>query len=355
MTASGADLAVDIVIDNYNYGEFLPDALASARGQTHPRVNVVVVDDGSTDASREILREQADGVAVVLKENGGQASALNAGAERCHGDIVMFLDADDVLKPDAAARVAEAFAGEEQPARVQFRMDVIDAAGQPTGEVKPFGHLPMPSGDLRRAELAHSFDLGWMPTSANAFRRASLRRILPIPEDTYRILADWYLVHLSTLLGPVVSLDEIGASYRVHGQNNFEHEKAEVDLDHVRRSVRLARPTAEALQRLAGELDLPAPRRIVSIADLGNRLISLRLDRGGHPLAEDRVVSLLAEAARAIPRRTDVSLAMRAMYAGWFVSMALAPGRAARALANVFLFPERRGSLNGLLGRLHRE
>ncbi len=354
MTRPPAETTIDVVIDNYNYGRFLPEAIASALAQTHPAVNVIVVDDGSTDESPQILRAQDDRVTVVLKENGGQASALNAGAERCTGDAVIFLDADDMLRPDAAARVAAAFAVDEPPARVQFRMDVIDAGGHPTGEVKPFRHLPMPSGDLRQAELELSFDLGWMPTSANAFRTDALRRILPIPEDSYRILADWYLVHLSTLLGPVLSLDEICASYRVHGGNNFEHEAVELDLDHVRRSIRLARPTAAALTRLAGELGLRQPDRVRSVADLGNRMISLKLDPGRHPVAEDRVGSLLGEAARAVPRRRDVSPAMRAMYAGWFTAMAVAPRPLARSLALLFLFPERRGSLNRMLGRQHR-
>jgi glycosyltransferase involved in cell wall biosynthesis len=355
MPSVAAEVAIDIVIDNYNYGEFLPHAIASARGQTHPAVNVIVVDDGSTDESREVLREHGDEVTVVLKENGGQASALNAGIERSGGDVVIFLDADDVLKPDAAERVAAAFVGVEAPVRVQYRMDVIDADGRPTGGVKPFRHLPMPSGDLRQAELAFSFDLGWMPTSANAFRADALRRVLPIPESSYRILADWYLVHLTTLLGPVLSLDEVCASYRVHGENNFEHETAELDLDRLRNSVRLARPTADALLQLAGELGLPRPRRIASVADLGNRLISLRLDPERHPLPDDRVGSLLAEAARTVRRRTDVSVAMRAMYAGWFAAMAVVPRRQARSLALLFLFPERRSSANRLLGRLHRD
>lgn len=351
---SAAEVVVDIVIDNYNYGRFLPDAIASARAQTHPAVNVIVVDDGSTDDSREVLSGQADEVTVVLKENGGQASALNAGAERCTGDVMVFLDADDLLKPDAAARIAAAFAADEALVRVQYRMDVIDAEGVPTGEEKPFRHLPMPSGDLRQRELVYSFDLGWMPTSANAFRTDALRRILPIPESSYRILADWYLVHLSTLLGPILSLDGILASYRVHGENNFEHETAELNLDQIRNSIRLAQPTMEGLLHLADELGLRRPDRIASVADLGNRLTSLRLEPARHPLPGDSIGSLLAEAARTIRRRRDVSVAMRAMYAGWFAAMAVAPRRAARHLALLFLFPERRGSLNQLLGRLHR-
>jgi hypothetical protein len=354
IAADPASVAIDVVIDNYNYGRFLGDAIASARAQTHPAVNLIVVDDGSTDDSRQLLEGLDDGVTVVLKENGGQASALNAGLERCSGDVVVFLDADDLLKPEAAARIAAAFAGPEPPARVQFRMDVIDAAGEPTGELKPFAHLPMPSGDLRREELSYSFDLGWMPTSANAFRADVLQRICPIPEGDYRILADWYLVHLSTLLGRIVSIDEVCASYRVHGENNFEHESAELNLDRLRNNIRLARPTEESLARLADEVGLQRPPQIVSVADLGNRMISLKLEPDLHPIASDSLRGLLRKASRAVPRRHDVSPAMRAMFAGWFAAMALAPRRLARQLALLFLFPERRSSVNRLFGRLHR-
>ncbi|HVV89013.1 MAG TPA: glycosyltransferase [Solirubrobacterales bacterium] len=341
------------MIDNYNYGAFLPQAIASARAQTHAAVNVIVVDDGSTDGSREVLAGIDDEVTVVLKDNGGQGSALNAGAECCHGDIVMFLDADDLLKPEAAARIAATFAADPGLAKVQYRMDVVDAAGRPTGEEKPWRHVPMPNGDLRQAELDYSFDLGWMPTSANAFRIDALRRVLPIPDD-YRILADWYLVHMTTLLGRVRSLEEICASYRVHGGNNFEHERPELDLDHLRRSIRLARPTCAGLERLGDELGLPRPRRVTSVADLGHRLVSLKLDPGRHPVRNDSVRSLLAEAMPTIRRRDDVSTTMKAMFAGWFVAIAMAPRRLARPLAVYFLFPERRGGINRVLKRLHR-
>jgi len=98
--------SVDIVVTNHNYGRFLPEAIESACAQTHPEVAVVVVDDGSSDDSREVLRRYEDQVQVVLKEQGGQASALNAGLERCRGEVLLVLDADDVLRPQAAERVA---------------------------------------------------------------------------------------------------------------------------------------------------------------------------------------------------------------------------------------------------------
>jgi glycosyltransferase involved in cell wall biosynthesis len=350
-----AALAVDIVINNYNYARFLPAAIEGACGQSHDPVRVIVVDDGSTDGSRELLRGYQDRVTVVLKENGGQASALNAGMERCEGDVVLFLDADDTLRPEAAARVAAAFAADEGVAKAQFRMEVIDAEGRPTGVLKPPVHIPMPSGDERAAELAFPFDLAWLPTSANAFRVEALRRILPIPELAYPVCgADWYLIHLATLLGDVASLEEVSGAYRVHGANNYEPEAPSLDLDHVRETIGYARATAAELLRLAGELGLPHPERILSLADLGNRIVSLRLDPRRHPIPSDRVGRLLADSVRAARRRGNVSAPMKLVFVAWFAAMALAPKALARRLALLFFFPESRASLNDVLGRLQR-
>lgn len=352
----GADVAVDIVVNNYNYGRFLAAAVESALAQTHPRTTVIVVDDGSTDDSRQVLLGFEERVSLVLKENGGQSSALNAGLELCEGNVVLFLDSDDVLHPDAAAAVAAAFAAAPDVAKVQFRMEVIDAEGRASGEIKPPLHLPLPQGDLRRAELAYPFDMAWLPTSANAFRLAALRRILPIPTAEYPVCgADWYLLHLTTLLGEVRSLDEVHASYRVHGGNNYESAEPELDLDHVRETIGFARATAASLLALAARLGLPHPSRILSLAELSNRLISLRLEPARHPVPGDGVGTILRDAVGACRRRDNVSIAMKAMFLGWFAAMAVAPRPLARGLAAQMLFPGRRDGLNQLLGRLQRQ
>jgi hypothetical protein len=348
---SADELAVDIVVDNYNYAKYLPAAIASARAQTHPQVNVIVVDDGSTDDSRAVLERYGDEVTVLLKENGGQASALNVGFERCEGDVVIFLDADDTLAPTAAATAAATFAADTEVVKVQFRTEVIDAEGKPIGRIKPAEHLPLPGGDVRAAELAYPFDLVWMATSANAFRASALRRIMPMPEQPFKTCADWYLVHLTALLGRVVSLPEVLGSYRLHGENSYEPQRAEVDLDHIRETIRYSEVTAKELLGLASELELPRPQRILSLADLANRMISLRLAPEHHPLPGDRAGELLRAALGAVRRRDNVGLAMKAMFVTWFAAMAVAPRPLARWLAVLFLFPERRPGLNSILGR----
>ncbi|MGN6664504.1 MAG: glycosyltransferase family 2 protein [Solirubrobacterales bacterium] len=350
-----SSLAVDVVVTNHDYARFLPEAIESALAQTHPGVNVVVVDDGSTDGSREVLRGFGNRVEVVLRERGGQAAALNAGLERCRGEVLLVLDADDRLRPQAAERVAAAFAARPELSKVQFPMAIVDAEGAPTGAVKPGGHLRAPTGDQRRAELAYPFDLPWMPGGGTGFRAEAVRRILPIPAADYpRSGADWYLVHLTALLGEAALLEEVCAEYRVHGGNAYELDRDEIDLDHVREAIGFAGATTRSLEALAEELGLAHERPILSCADLANRLVSLRLDPERHPVAGDRPGALVADALRAARRRFDVSLPMKALLVGWFALEAAAPRRLARPLAELFLFPGRRARFNRLLGRLQR-
>jgi glycosyltransferase involved in cell wall biosynthesis len=342
----GAPLSVDVVINNHNYGRFLGAAIESALGQTHDRVGVIVVDDGSTDHSRDVIARYASRITPVLKPNGGQASALNAGFARTTAEIVIFLDADDVLAPDLAARVAEAFAAHPKAAKVQYRMAVIDEAGRRTGEIKPLDRYPLPHGDLRRHVLTFPFDLPSMATSGNAFTRRVLERLLPVPEHEYGLLADWYLVHLAPLYGDVVTLDQVGACFRVHSANRYEPRHPELDLEHVRQSVVHAAATRAHLERTADALGLPRHAGpILSFADLANRLISLRLDREAHPLADDRAPALLVSAVRASGRRFDVRWPTKLLFVSWFIAMTVAPRRLAVRVAELFLFPQRRPSI----------
>ena len=114
------------------------------------------------------------------------------------------------------------------------------------------------------------------------------------------------------------------------------------------RSSRRSPPTCSGSPT---ELGLPHPDRILSLADLANRMISLRLEPEQHPVAADGRGSLLLDSWRAAARRSNVSPAMKPLFVAWFAAMAALPRPLARRLALLFLFPERRGSLNRLLGR----
>jgi glycosyltransferase involved in cell wall biosynthesis len=348
-------LTVDVIVNNYNYAEYVGEAIDSALAQTYPAVHVIVVDDGSTDSSREVIASYADAVEAVFKDNGGQASALNAGFARSSADIVIFLDSDDVLVPTIAERVADAFAGSPDAAKVHYPMEVIDGAGRRTGVSKPAPHLPLRSGDLRTPALAFPFDVVWMAMTGNAFASTPLRRVFPIPEDDFPILADWYLNHLAPLLGPVKVLDDVGAYYRIHGRNSYELAEASLNLDHLRQTIICADRMRPYLVSLAREAGVNSPDgEILSVSDVANRLISLRLDPQGHPIENDTVPGLVATGARAVARRFDVRWPLKALFLMWFAGLAVTPRRLVPTVAEPYLFPERRLGLNRLLGTLHK-
>src|ERR1700730_13631683 len=96
---------VSIIINNYNYAEYLPSCIESAIAQTYRNTEVIVSDDGSTDNSRAIIESYGSSVIATFKLNGGQASALNAGYKMSSGDLVIFLDADDMLSPSCVSEV----------------------------------------------------------------------------------------------------------------------------------------------------------------------------------------------------------------------------------------------------------
>src|SRR6266511_5584832 len=135
-----------IVISNYNYGRFLREAIDSALGQTYANTEVIVVDDGSTDESREIIASYGQRITSVLKKNGGQASAFNAGFAVSRGDVILFLDADDMLLPTAVERAVLLFDSPEV-AKVHWPLWVVDAQSTKNGQLFPGTKLA--EGDLR--------------------------------------------------------------------------------------------------------------------------------------------------------------------------------------------------------------
>jgi glycosyltransferase involved in cell wall biosynthesis len=96
---------VSIIIPCFNYGQFVHEAVESALNQSHPTCEVLVVDDGSTDDSVQILQTFGSRIQLIQQQNAGVVAARNRGWRASHGDFVMFLDADDLLPPAFVAQL----------------------------------------------------------------------------------------------------------------------------------------------------------------------------------------------------------------------------------------------------------
>jgi glycosyltransferase involved in cell wall biosynthesis len=208
---------VTVLIDTYDYGHYIEEAIESVLSQDFPpeHVEILVVDDGSTDDTAERVRKYEPRVQYLWKPNGGQASAFNFGLERARGEIVAFLDADDYWLPGKLRRVADEFDRHPDAGMVYHKVrefhsqrGVFEDGGMPLLS----GFLPANAKDLLSYVLH--------PTSFLAFRRSALQPLLPIPEKL-TIQADAHLSGLIVFLAPIVGVPEFLAVYRVHGQNLF--------------------------------------------------------------------------------------------------------------------------------------
>lgn len=228
---------VSVVIPSYNMAAYVGAAIDSALAQDHPFVEVIVVDDASSDGSREIISGYADRVRVLLLENNvGQSEALNAAWPLARYPIIVFLDADDLLLPHAAARLASVFA--EKTAKVQFCLQTIDASGRPLDHVAPKYPADLDTETIR-GELLRTGSSPAAQGSGNAYAKWMLERM--VDDDAFsipggeRLWMDAILEINAPFYGEVLTLQEPLASYRMHDANWSGH--AEVSAAKFARMV----------------------------------------------------------------------------------------------------------------------
>lgn len=213
---TAADPTVSVIVTCYNYGHFTQDCLESILGQTCPPSQVIVVDDGSTDATGRVLEAYGSRIELLRSDNRGQAAAFNRGFARSTGDIVIFVDADDLLRPDAIDFIL--YHWSHDLAVLTFGLETIDGVGRSTGVHA--ASIGSSAGD-NRPELLSTGTFLFPPTSGNAFSRRLLERVLPMPESRWRISADCYLIRAAALFGRSDHVPQVLGSYRLHGGNNY--------------------------------------------------------------------------------------------------------------------------------------
>lgn len=213
---------VTVLIDNFNYDRFLGEAIESALNQTHAPLEVLVVDDGSTDDSREVIARFGERVRPILKPNGGQASAFNAGLAASRGDWICLLDADDVWFPEKVERVVNAVRGRTDVAMVRHRLQVFTGDRWPEGRTHRLSprmaRRALHEPNSPRRALTHRRDV---PSSAMTVSRRLWSALGPIPESPFRVSADAFLYTFLAMHGRVVDLPDVLGGYRHHGGNLY--------------------------------------------------------------------------------------------------------------------------------------
>lgn len=325
------------MIVNYNYADYLPDAIDSVLRQRRPFDEVVVVNDGSTDDSMAVLERFEDVLKVLDIPNGGQLGACRAGLAATSSDYVYFLDADDHVRNDLVETVLPAFAS--RPVKVQFQLEGVNSELRSGDSVFP----TFPSRYDEQGMRSDNRTIGFYicpPTSGNVYHRETLLG-LPLAELDQRDFIDGPATLALPYLGAVVSISVPLASYRLHGRNASQWAQPTVDL--LTHEIEWFGRRWEQACTLAGLAAPPFhPGRPLYVVERQLMIAALQNQLGTVALAGRYVGRLLA---------TRVALLHRAMLVCWAVTLCLP----VRRLRSRLVFA-RRSPLNrsGPLRRLVR-
>ena len=329
---------VTVVINNYNYARFLRAAIDSVLAQTYDRLEVVVVDDGSTDDSRSVIASYGGRVRSIFKVNGGQGSAYNAGFRESRGELILFLDSDDLLDPDAVKETVKLWAPDV--AKIHFYLRVISGEeGEPTSSVTPANTLA--DGDLRAQIIQTGYYCG-PPSSGNVYSRRALESVMPIPESTWPKAADTFPVYLTPFEGRVSACRRILGSYRIHGRN--QGAQGDVDAKLMRYNLQKEQRRDDMLATFFAARGIPYKAGSVSrnFHHLKTRLASLALDASQHPYPQDRLFTLSFQTAKACWNTSGLSISKKLSVTLWALCLMSAPQKYRLRAVELAFMPTKR-------------
>ena len=270
---------VTVLIDTYNHERFIDDAIVSVLEQDFPpsHMEILVVDDGSTDRTPEIARKFSSRVRLIRKANGGQASAFNVGISEAKGEIIAFLDGDDWWVRNKLTRVVDALHADPTVGIVGH--GIVMAYKDCSEE-----SLTLRDGFRFRAntlEGAKCFRLrrAFLGTSRMTIRSALLAEIGAVPEGI-GIEADEYLFTLAAVMATAQILPETLTYYRLHDANAFQ--MGEHDLNRLQKKCRVLTVLAQSLKTRLREvrIDPRAGEALTNIVQAEADQLRLQLEGG---------------------------------------------------------------------------
>ena len=312
-----------IIINNYNYGRFLGEAIESALAQTYPHREIIVVDDGSTDGSRDVIRSYGDKIKPVFKENGGQASTFNAGWPQARGDLILFLDADDKILNNCLEIVIREW--EPSCVKAHYRLEILDLKGNHRGTY-PALDMPLASGNVLGQVWEYGFYTG-PPCSGNIYSRSLLEKLLPMPEAEFRLCADVNLNLRLSFYGSIIAIDQILGVYRMHGNNLWFGVSITVDLSQLQGRLKIAECSRSVFiqEALRCNRTDPVPDWPMDTTVQRIKMLCLKLDPSKNPQVSASVWQLGWDLLCFTWPRKDFSWKEKASHLVYVIVMTLLP------------------------------
>jgi glycosyltransferase involved in cell wall biosynthesis len=213
MSASFDSFKVSVIIPNFNYADFVGEAIESILKQTYQNTEIIVVNNGSTDNSLEILRSFGDRILIVDQANLGQSGARNAGLAKSTGELIAFLDADDLWEPKKLEKQMILLQSDTQ--LIYSGLSRFDSQSGLDLTID----LPVYSGDCASQFLMNpgaAVVLGGESTVL--FTRELLNKVGKF-DTTLNISAGWDFFRRCSVFTNFNYVPEVLVKYRIHGNN----------------------------------------------------------------------------------------------------------------------------------------
>jgi glycosyltransferase involved in cell wall biosynthesis len=316
-STAGENAKLAVIVTCFNYEAFVERTIRSVLDQMCDDCELVVVDDGSTDGSWEAI--SGCGVRAFRIDNRGQLGACIYGLDRTRAPFVLFLDADDELKPGSLGVIIGDLDG--HVAKLQFALTLIDAQDNPIGAFSSLDAFRDREGVLE--EVLRRGVYRTPPTSGNVFRRDVCQLLREVDYDR---AVDGIILFAAPLFGEVVSLSEELGCYRVHGRNDSRlgqiPSTAILERD-INRFVARTEHLRKVVQRLAPGRKLVEPRKAFYYRD---RKFCLDIVSGDRPRLTALPMLLAGLLAEPYPLKAKLAMV------GFFVLGSVLPSERARTL-----------------------
>lgn len=320
---------VSIVINNYNYEAYLQQAIESALHQTYKNIEVIVVDDGSTDNSKNIILNYNTRIAAFFQSNQGQNSACNLGFLKSKGDLIHFLDSDDFLDYSCIENIVKCFT-DPQVIKAQFYLKRVNSSGESIAGFSPTLRMPENQEISRHMESYGFYPAP--PMSGNVYKRSFINDFFPMPVFNDQ-KGDFYCP-IDGLLSGVAGLfphrikvfNKVYGYYRVHGKNKSDASSVNNIIKLRRMFMRdwIREDYQNTFSRSIGKSLKPDLSRFSPMI-CKQRLLSLRLDKKNHPIPQDDKIGLLVSGITGSFKNPYMKLPKRFFSFFGFIFLALAP------------------------------
>ena len=316
-------IKISIIIINHNYGNYLRNCIESCINQDTAPYEIIVVDDGSTDDSRSVIRQFETSVTAVFCENGGHVRAANTGFENSSGDVCIFLDADDFLYSNCLTQIHKLWTADAS--KVQYMLDTVDKNG--IDQKMPFPNFDktLDPAEIRRQSLEFGV-YAWTVSSGNAYSRAYLEMVMPINANVVYRSPDGYLNKLAPLCGQVICHRSALGAYRVHGKNAWAHDGSDIDINRIVRWLKFDLVLQREFVKFAASRNIKVSEQgTPTFQQLESRALAKRFAPLETPYKSESIGRLFMDTLIAMKRMPNLSYFGRAAWVIWIYAILFMP------------------------------